>query len=262
MFAPQRFKYSYEACSSDLVPVPMCYVTDKPATDGTTGKAASNYASGVCPFDPKKEGDCMLHQKDACACINHGAGLHPSIYMNTDYKNLKHIAWYGTSCVAWDRIPETPWREYCPSDADFCTREDNWCVLPWCYVSQACPTAKKTDVFAPKDFYYSYETCGGPNCYEKTTRDELFGVQKVCPAWADCPNGETTSEQKCVLGCLACLSRVFLSDRNNRCAKSAAVYSFCFDDEFTCSQCCSTGLSLTGKYELAGWGKAIRAEWH
>ena len=193
VFAPQKFKFSYEACSSEYISVPMCYITDKPATDGITGKAAANFASGVCPFDPKEEGDCMLHQKlDACACINHGAALGENIYSDTDYKGLKHIAWYGTSCVAWDRVPETPWRQYCPSSTDFCTRADNWCVLPWCYVSRDCPTAKKTDVFAPKEFYFSYETCGGPNCYDETMRDELFGVQKVCPAWADCPNGETT----------------------------------------------------------------------
>ena len=192
VFAPQKFKYSYEACSSDFVQVPMCYATDKPATDGTIGKAVANYASGVCPFDPRKEGDCMLHQRDACACINHGAALGEHIYRDTDYKDLKHIAWYGTSCTAWDRIPDTPWWQKCPSGTDFCMRDKNWCVLHWCYVDQACPTAKKTDVFAPKEFYYSYETCGGPNCYEKTTQDELFGGQKVCPAWADCPNGETT----------------------------------------------------------------------
>ena len=76
----------------------------------------------------------------------------------------------------------TPWYSYCNKDYsdNFCGAEldfthgtvwdnPNWCQIPWCYVSPACPTFVSTSVFAAADgsatVRYSYQTCGGTDCY-------------------------------------------------------------------------------------------------
>ena len=45
----------------------------------------------------------------------------------------------------------------------------NWCQVPWCYVHHACPTFVPTSVFEQEDgaeaIGYSYQTCGGTDCY-------------------------------------------------------------------------------------------------
>ena len=86
------------------------------------------------------------------------------MYMGGQYENNSDIHMYGSSCVAWDSIPDTPWASYCPPGYDVCGN-DNWCSLLWCYVDAACPTAHQTGTFEGKELYFSYEACGVPDCY-------------------------------------------------------------------------------------------------
>eukprot|EP00931_Biecheleriopsis_adriatica_P040140 TRINITY_DN22964_c0_g1_i1.p1 TRINITY_DN22964_c0_g1~~TRINITY_DN22964_c0_g1_i1.p1 ORF type:complete len:345 (+),score=46.96 TRINITY_DN22964_c0_g1_i1:62-1036(+) len=112
--------------------------------------------------------------KDGCECLYQGKDLPLDLYTNYPsndpgkYKNLKNIKAYGIVCGAWDFVPNTPYFGSCtPGSRSFSTKENNWCQIPWCYVSQACETKIPTSVFnGSSTAYYSYDTCGGaPNCY-------------------------------------------------------------------------------------------------
>jgi len=78
----------------------------------------------------------------------------------------------------------TPWYPYCSGDLsdNFCGAEldftygvvwdnPNWCQIPWCYVDPACPTFVSTSVFnetaTATTVGYSYQTCGGTDCYSE-----------------------------------------------------------------------------------------------
>jgi hypothetical protein len=111
---------------------------------------------------------------DPCLCLFEGSVLPSSFYEGTSYGSSTMIQQYGTSCDAWDSMPGTPWYGYCPTGADFCASDFNWCSAPWCYVASICDTKVQTSVFYPEELYYSYEACGAPNCY--TTFDD-----NVCP---------------------------------------------------------------------------------
>merc|ERR1712110_576156 len=102
----------------------------------------------------------------------HGQVLSSDIYMTYPsdnpgkFKNLATIKLYGTSCAAWDQIPQTPWIYDCPANADWCHQDYNWCQAPWCYVSSTCQTGVASAVFKGSTVaYYSYDTClDTPNC--------------------------------------------------------------------------------------------------
>ncbi|CAJ1363206.1 unnamed protein product [Effrenium voratum] len=68
-------------------------------------------------------------------------------------------------------MPGMPWSQYCPTDADWCNSESNWCQLPWCYVSRTCNSAIMSSVFAGNGssaVFYSYDTClSTPDCFSQ-----------------------------------------------------------------------------------------------
>lgn len=105
------------------------------------------------------------------------------------YQSLAAISYYGTSCAAWDRVPDTPWKSYCPDTAAF-NGAKNWCSSVWCYVPESCTFGERSDVFkGSKTAFFSYEACGVNNCYADTayTKKNQTG----------CPNDPTgTSSYK------------------------------------------------------------------
>jgi hypothetical protein len=163
--------YSYAACGA-----PDCY--NAFATTST------------CPYNPhgSPENTYMVHKGGTCACLYQGADLASDIYTNypTDspgqHQNIAAISSYGTTCAAWDSVPEMPWFTYCPADADFCQINKNWCIEPWCYVSSDCSTFVASSVFAGSSTAgYSYDTCGAPNCYTGTSDTTGATMPAQCP---------------------------------------------------------------------------------
>ena len=104
--------------------------------------------------------------------------------------------------AAWDSMAGTPWYSYCSGDKSsmFCDTpavaasaagvtpvtaavagrdldfthanvwaNPNWCQVPWCYVKKSCGTWVPTSVFEAVEgagaIGYSYQTCGGTDCY-------------------------------------------------------------------------------------------------
>lgn len=179
--------YSYAACGN----TPDCY---------------NNFATASgCPYDPNGEGDYKL-EKRSCACKFQGQNLPASLYDSYPssqpgkYKNLPGIQTYGITCAAWDQSPDTPWYSSCPSGADWCAYDYNWCQAPWCYVDASCPTAIASSVFSGSSAaYFSYDTClGSPDCYTNSAaatraslpascpfdkNDNGWQTAKACPSW-------------------------------------------------------------------------------
>jgi len=192
--------YSYKACGATA----DCY------TDIAWNEEAE-WPAG-CPYDPTGAKSYMPHKGGDCACSFHGQTLSESIYNNYPesvpgkYQNASVIRYYGTSCMAWDQVPGTPWIGYCPADADWCNQDYNWCQLPWCYVSSSCSTGVSSSVFEGADTaaYYSYDTClSTPDCYTDITWGSIDGAPKACPVdvhdtgiqtAGQCPNGWTQEE--------------------------------------------------------------------
>ena len=177
--------YSYDSCGN----APDCY---------------HDFRQDVrCPYDPYGSMNYKVHKAGGCECVLHGSTLPAEVYNlypSTEpgkYANLTHISIYGTTCAAWDQIPGSPWAQYCPYDADWCHSEHNWCQLPWCYVSEACPTRLNSSIFgnASTAAFYSYDTClSAPDC--RTTpfdascpfdsRDTDWPTAEDCPnSWSD-----------------------------------------------------------------------------
>jgi hypothetical protein len=116
------------------------------------------------------------------------------------------VATYGSYCDAQDSIDGTPWKSYCPAEADNCAPSHNWCILKWCYIKdmEACKAAggdpQKSDVFKTADgdgsLYFSYQTCGNENCYNEETEDgtvvDIWSDSGTIPKFASgkCPAGE------------------------------------------------------------------------
>ncbi|CAE7940066.1 unnamed protein product, partial [Symbiodinium necroappetens] len=126
-----------------------------------------------CPYDPYDSQHFVLHKGRGCECLFHGRELPPTLFQDFPmldpgkFASLPHVSVYGTSCAAWDQIPGTPWAQYCPSDADWCHSQNNWCQLPWCYVAEECPTRMDGKVFEGAMTYFSYDTClSTPQCYQ------------------------------------------------------------------------------------------------
>ena len=103
--------------------------------------------------------------------------------------------------AAWDSMAGTPWYSYCSGEPgaricdapaidavaatgdapaidavaagtytiDTVWTNPNWCQVPWCYVKKSCGTWVPTSVFEAVEgagaIGYSYQTCGGTDCY-------------------------------------------------------------------------------------------------
>lgn len=110
---------------------------------------------------------------DDCACVYQGSQIPASTYNNYPiedpgkYASYSAVEIYGSSCAAWDAQPGTPWFSYCPSGSDFSGKDFNWCMQPWCYVSDKCSSKIPTSVYNGSSVtFYSYETCGcEADCY-------------------------------------------------------------------------------------------------
>eukprot|EP00438_Fugacium_kawagutii_P022667 Skav224891 [mRNA] locus=scaffold1112:314860:321803:+ [translate_table: standard] len=173
--------YSYDTCGN----APNCY-------DDMDRK---------CPFDPYKSKSYTVHQPD-CECVFHGRHLPPEVYLSfaqaqpDRFQNLSHVSLYGTTCAAWDQMPNSPWASDCPLDADWCSSSYNWCQLPWCYVSSTCTSKLPSRIFeqANVSLYYSYSTCmDTPDCYT-FPYDPRCPFDKMDLNWstaADCTDGWT-----------------------------------------------------------------------
>ena len=172
--------YSYDSCGS----APDCY---------------HDFAQDHrCPYDPYGSKSYKVHKADGCECLFHGAALPTDVYLSYPsnepgkYANLSHISIYGTTCAAWDQMPETPWAQYCPRNADWCHSHYNWCQLPWCYVSEACPSRLTSTVLnAASTTFFSYETClSAPDC-RASPFDASCPFDSGDTSWStaeDCPN--------------------------------------------------------------------------
>lgn len=181
VFTGSTMHYSYHACGA-----PDCYNDD----------GADKSDSTKCPYDPDGEEDYMVHSTD-CECLYQGGFLPDSLvsdYPSSDpgkWSSLTNIKIYGTTCGAWDQSPETPWVGSCPSGSDWCSADNNWCQVPWCYVSSDCASKVASGVFEGSGAaYYSYETClGAPDCYATPKADAcpfdesdlVWGTGVTCP---------------------------------------------------------------------------------
>jgi len=120
---------------------------------------------------------------DPCACL--GAPDAVSV-AGSQYANLTDIHRYGSECAAWDYEDDTPWKSFCPYDADYCHPDLHWCGMKWCYVSEACPTGHSSDVFEGAPMWYSYDACGNPDCYTGYAWIvEAFPDDSMCPTHTD-----------------------------------------------------------------------------
>ena len=176
--------YSYDTCGN----APDCY--------------SHFHWDHRCPYDPHGGRTFRIHKNAECDCFFHGSllphtaySLHP-LNEAGKFANLTHISIYGTTCAAWDQMPGSPWAEHCPRDADWCHSEHNWCQMPWCYVSEACPSRLSSTVFdTPATAFYSYDTClGTPNCrtmpFDEScpfdSKDTNWPTAVECPdSWSD-----------------------------------------------------------------------------
>ena len=132
----------------------------------------------ACPFDSTDISwatatDCNEGWSDSCHCLYQGGTLPMDVYMKFPlgepgkFLQLTNIAIYGTSCAAWDQIPGTPMSTMCTFGSDWSNSMFNWCQIPWCYVSETCVSAIKSQVFNGSSvMHYSYDACGNaPDCY-------------------------------------------------------------------------------------------------
>ena len=136
-------------CTNDLYPCAgrACPCTSSMLERDLEKRVSRTYGAGTagCPYDPHGENTYMVYKQD-CPCLYQGAALPSDLYTNYptsnpgEYAGLTQIHLYGTTCAAWDQSPETPWFSSCPSGADWCSYDHNWCQAPWCYVSDSCST--------------------------------------------------------------------------------------------------------------------------
>jgi len=88
--------------------------------------------------DEETEGMC---QTELCQCTGEGG--------NIGVDQTKYGEDYGTFCHAWDREHCETWRDS--------EQLGLWCCKRWCYVSETCPSAKRSSV--AQNLYYSYFVC-------------------------------------------------------------------------------------------------------
>ena len=112
------------------------------------------------------------------------------------FANLTYISIYGTTCAAWDQMPETPGSAYCANNADWCHSQFNWCQLPWCFVGEGCSSRLAMQGFGGSSAaFYSYDTClSAPDCrtmpFDEScpfdSKDTSWSTAKQCPdSWSD-----------------------------------------------------------------------------
>ena len=154
-FTGSQAYFSYDACGN----APDCY------TDFDNNPK--------CPYDPYGSSTYAVHKGGKCACSYQGFELPFEVYNNFPlsspgaYASLAHISVYGTTCAPWDQLPGTPWASYCPPGLDWCQSENNWCILPWCFVGANCSSRLTSTTFEGSFArFYSYDTCkSAPDCY-------------------------------------------------------------------------------------------------
>lgn len=141
-----EFYYSYEACKTV-----DCYTKNK-----------------SCPFDPGQ----YCNGTDPCACKFQGTFLPEDWYEGGIADSSLVMPLYGTSCSAWDVMPDSPYyATYCDvnSGKDVCA--ESWCLEKWCYVEPTCPSAAKLENPSWQNpdmnltLYFSYTKCGNPDCF-------------------------------------------------------------------------------------------------
>merc|ERR1712066_31727 len=78
----------------------------------------------------------------------------------------------GEFCSEWD-IAGQPL---------ICGKPDSpeWCIDQWCYVSKACPSAKRSYYFPDTELYYSYVACGSMDHF--TERCSVSGASAALDA--------------------------------------------------------------------------------
>ena len=62
------------------------------------------------------------------------------------WQNWSSIPVYSSSCAAWDETPTSPFASSCLLGSDWCSRQQNRCILPTCYVSSDCP-GRRNEVY-------------------------------------------------------------------------------------------------------------------
>ena len=157
-----------------------------------------------CPYDPYSSKNYKIHKSDGCECVFQGRELPDEVFFldmsdegdtSEVFSNMTYGRIYGTTCAAWDQMPGSPWAVYCPRHADWCHTEHNWCQLPWCYVSEDCPTKLNSTVFSNASAtYYSYDTClSTPDCrtmpYDASCPFDYHDTN--WPTAEECPNSWT-----------------------------------------------------------------------
>lgn len=180
--------YVGSSCSSKIATSVFSGSDTAFAACGNAPDCYNSFATAAgCPYDPSDEKDYKLEKK-SCPCKYQGLTLPGSIYnsypseMPGKYASLTDIETYGITCAAWDQSPNTPWYEYCPSRADWCAYDYNWCQEPWCYVDKDCPTAIADTTFTGADTYFSYDTClSTPDCWTNMAAANRAGLPASCP---------------------------------------------------------------------------------
>jgi len=158
---------------------------------------ANMHSSGACPC--KYQGSQLATsvynnypQKDPANCIVNGAAVatkckkYPGMY-----QTMAAIKMYGTTCAAWDQMPDTPWYSYCTKTkgvagaaTDWAHNDFNWCQQPWCYVDSTCTGDKvASSVFKGSDTaFYSYHSCGHhADCYSDIAWNANYKWPTGCP---------------------------------------------------------------------------------
>jgi len=200
--------YSYKSCGNAA----DCY-TD---IAGNASWVASDASDGMfpwegvwpagCPYDPTGGATYKVHKSGTCACAFQGQHIPASIYDNYPtatpgrYQNYPGIKFYGSTCASWDQVSGTPWKSSCPTNADWCHYDNNWCQEPWCYVQSSCATAVASSVFAGSAMAtYSYDTClSTPDCYTGTPWCAPSSPPGNCPF--DSSHNDWYTAQQCAGG--------------------------------------------------------------
>ena len=176
--------YSYDSCGN----APDCY------NDFSTDRR--------CPYDPYGTKSYKVHKGHHCECLYHGREL-PSSWFNwnetdvSDSAGDNFVGVYGTTCAAWAQMPGMPGANQCSAHSDWCDSQNNWCQLPWCYVSESCNTriASRNMEDSSATAYYSYDTClSTPDCRNMPfddacpfdSTDTGWATAEECPqSWSD-----------------------------------------------------------------------------
>lgn len=215
---------------------PWCYVEEsceeKEPTDvfnGSTTAFFSYQACGApdCYSNPNATGCPYAGVYDAtCPCVYATGTLSDDeiegypLDEPGKYKDFKAIEYYGVTCAAWDQKKDhNPHLEYCPVGSDWCSSAHNFCQAPWCYVLETCSVAKSLSsifngsVAGTNALYYSYETCGAPDCHTNFENDDCpwDGIEDGWYTAADCSETETGDDDDDSKAASACALSGFIT---------------------------------------------------